>query len=256
MSRREVLAAATADDLAESVAAMLATRIADAQAAGRIPSIVLTGGGIGTAVLGCLREPGTAAAIDWSCVDLWWGDERYLPVGDPDRNDTAAFRNLLDHVPVDPARVHRIPGPEASASAEDAAAQYAAQLHRHAAPPGAVPAFDVVLLSIGPDGHVASLFPEAPALHETQDAVLAVHGSPKPPPTRVTLTYPAIAAAREVWVLASGPAKADAVRLMLEEHAGPLQVPAVGAVGSLRTLVILDADAAAGLPAGLTRPIA
>ena len=173
-------------------------------------------------------------------MDLWWGDERYLPFGHPDRNDTAAFSALLDHVPVDPARVHRIPGPEASEDAEDAAAQYAAQLHRHAAPQGTVPEFDVVLLSIGPDGHVASLFPEAPALHETGSSVVAVHGSPKPPPTRITLTYPAIAAAREVWVLASGRAKADAVRLMLDDHAGPLQVPAVGAVGSLRTLLILD----------------
>ncbi len=258
MSHREVLAAASQEALAESVAGMLATTIVERQAAGGIASVVLTGGGIGTAVLAALRHSAAADAVDWAALDLWWGDERYLPAGDPERNETGARAALLDHVPLDPARVHPIAGPDHATDAEDAAAQYAAHLARHVQAPvhGAAPVFDVVLLGLGPDTHVASLFPEQPALHETERTVVAVHGSPKPPPVRVSLTLPAINAAREVWVLASGTGKADAVRLALDPAAGPVQVPAAGVRGRERTCFLLDREAAAALPRTLPRPIA
>jgi 6-phosphogluconolactonase len=114
-----------------------------------------------------------------------------------------------------------------------------------------VPSFDVLLLGIGPDGHVASLFPGLPALYDERP-VVAVRGAPKPPPTRLTLTLPAIQCAREVWVLAAGADKAGAIRLALSD-VGPVQVPAAGARGRQRTLFLLDRAAASRLPPQLGR---
>ncbi|MDP1876459.1 MAG: 6-phosphogluconolactonase, partial [Actinomycetota bacterium] len=189
--------------------------------------------------------------------DIWWGDERYLPDGHPDRNDTGARAALLDEVRVDPERVHAVLGPDRSADPDESAAAYAAELARHARPEdhGPVPTFDVLLLSIGPDGHIASLFPEQPALHD-QRACCAVRGAPKPPPTRVTLTMPTLNAAREVWILASGEEKAGAVAMALSGSAGQFQVPAAGANGRERTLWLVDEDAARRLPPTIGRPSA
>jgi len=138
---------------------------------------------------------------------------------------------------------------------EAAAARYARWLLDASRPEdhSSSPSFDVLLLGIGPEAHVASLFPGMPALYEEERTVVAVHGSPKPPPTRLTLTLPAITAAREVWIIASGPDKAGAIRLALSS-AGPVQVPAAGARGRQQTLFLLDRDAAARVPAELGRP--
>jgi 6-phosphogluconolactonase len=110
-----------------------------------------------------------------------------------------------------------------------------------------VPAFDVLMLGIGPEGHVASLFPGLPALGDARP-VVAVRDCPKPPPTRLSLTLPSIQAAREVWILAAGEEKADAVALALTGD-GQDPVPAAGARGRQRTLFLLDSAAAAKVPA-------
>jgi 6-phosphogluconolactonase len=244
-----------AEQLARAVAARLAGRIAEAVATRGAASLVLTGGGIGTRILAELARGPVSGAIDWSRCDIWWGDERFLPEGDPGRNETGARAALLDHVGVDPGRVHPMPasdGPDGD-NPEAAADRYAAEL-RAAAPAGhgALPPFDVLLLGIGPEGHVASLFPEMPAVHETQRTVVAVLHCPKAPPTRLSLTFPAIESASEVWVLASGAEKAPAVRLALSGSA-PAEVPAAGARGRQQTLFLLDQAAAAQLPAEADR---
>jgi 6-phosphogluconolactonase len=110
----------------------------------------------------------------------------------------------------------------------------------------------VLLLGIGPDAHVASLFPGLPALYEQDRTVVAVRGAPKPPPVRLSLTMPAINAASDVWILASGAEKASAVQLALS-GAGQVQVPAAGARGTQQTLFLLDRAAASELPAQLSR---
>jgi 6-phosphogluconolactonase len=193
--------------------------------------------------------------VDWRNTDIWWGDERFLPAGNPERNETGARAALLDHVEVAPDRVHPMPasdGPDGD-NPEAAAERYAGLLRAAAQPEdhSQVPSFDVLLLGIGPEGHVASLFPGLPALYEER-TVVAVRGSPKPPPTRLSLTLPAIRAARQVWVIASGREKAGAVRLALS-GAGPVQVPAAGARGRQQTLFLLDRAAAARVPAQLGR---
>ncbi|MGH3159010.1 MAG: 6-phosphogluconolactonase [Streptosporangiaceae bacterium] len=252
----EVIVHRDAPLLAKAVAARLVIGLVDAAATHGNASVVLTGGGIGTAVLAELSAAPAADAVDWRHLDVWWGDERFAPTGDPERNETGARDALLSKVDVDPSRVHPMPGPDGpdGDDPEAAAARYAAWLRsatRHE-DHGEVPSFDVLLLGIGPEGHVASLFPGMPALYDER-TVVAVRGSPKPPPTRLTLTLPAINAAREVWVIAAGPEKAGAVQLALS-GAGPVQVPAAGARGRQRTLFLLDRAAAAWLPSDLGRP--
>ncbi|MFJ2817067.1 6-phosphogluconolactonase [Streptomyces sp. NPDC087294] len=243
--------------MAEAAAARLITRIVDAQASRGSASVVLTGGRNGNGLLAALASAPARDAVDWARLDLWWGDERFLPEGDPDRNVTQARAALLDSVPLDPERVHAMPasdGPYGS-DVEAAAEAYAAELARAARPEdhGPVPSFDVLMLGVGPDTHVASLFPELPAVRETERTVVGVHGAPKPPPTRVTLTLPAIRAAREVWLLAAGEDKAEAAEIALS-GAGEIQAPAAGAYGRRRTLWLLDAAAASRLPRALYPP--
>lgn len=245
------------ETLAAAAAARLVTRLVDTQSATGSASVVLTGGSIGIATLAALAAMPARDAIDWRALDVWWGDERYLPAGHADRNETQARAALLDRVPLDPERIRAMP-PSDGPGGEDpeaAAARYAAALRAAARPEdhGPVPSFDVLLLGVGPDGHVASLFPERPALYEEERSVVAVRGAPKPPPTRISLTMPAIRCAREVWFIVAGEDKSSAVRMALS-GSGPVQIPAAGPSGRSRTLWLLDRAAAAHVPAALTRP--
>ncbi|MCQ4207344.1 6-phosphogluconolactonase [Streptomyces longispororuber] len=241
--------------MAQAAAARLITKIVDAQAARGYASVVLTGGRNGNGLLAALNTAPARDAIDWGRLDLWWGDERFLPDGDPERNYTQAREALLDAVPLDPARVHPMPASDGPYEADAAAEAYAAELAAAAGPEdhGPVPTFDVLMLGVGPDTHVASLFPELPAVRETERTVVGVRGAPKPPPTRVTLTLPAIRAAREVWLLAAGEDKAKAAAIALS-GAGEIQAPAAGAYGRSRTLWLLDSAAASQLPPELYPP--
>jgi 6-phosphogluconolactonase len=250
MSETVVVVVPDADILASAVAARLVVKIIDAQAERGWAGVVLTGGRIAAKVLRSVKELPAVDAIDWSRVDLWWGDERFLPAGDPDRNDTEAREALLDALPLEAPRVHPMPasgGPDGD-DAEQAAARYARELAAAAGPSSSeLPHFDVLMLGVGEDGHVASIFPEHPVGYAT-GTVAAVHNSPKLPPTRITLTMSAIQTAEEVWLVASGSDKAAAVGMAVE-GAGPRQVPAAGAVGTDKTLWLLDRAAAANVPA-------
>jgi 6-phosphogluconolactonase len=248
VSTPEVFVYASGDLLASAAAARCVTRLSDAIAAQRHAHLVLTGGGIGTKVLAAIAAAPARDAVDWRSVDFWWGDERFEASGDPERNETGARAALLDALGVDQAQVHAVPGPDGpdGDDPDAAAARYAAELAAAAAPGAEVPVFDVLMLGIGPEGHVASIFPESPAAHAT-GSVVAVRNSPKPPPTRISLTFGAIQAAREVWILASGAEKADAVA---EAVSGVSQdkLPAAGARGRDRTLYLIDEAAAGQLP--------
>jgi 6-phosphogluconolactonase len=239
--------------LAAGVAARLATALVDAQAQRGRASVVLTGGSIGIACLASLRQTPARAAVDWHRVDVWWGDERYVAADDPERNDRQAREALLDTVDLDPSRVHPMGwagGPDGD-DVDAAAARYAAELDRAAGGGSAVPAFDVLLLGMGPEGHTASIFPESPAAHDER-TVFGVHGCPKPPPTRISMGFSALCAAREVWMVVAGAEKAAAVALALS-GAGRVQVPAAGAVGRQHSLWLLDEAAAGQLPKELRR---
>lgn len=242
--------------LADAIAARFIAHVVSRQAASGHASVCLTGGGIGTACLAAVASSSGRDSIDWGAIDIWWGDERYAPEGDPDRNETGARAALLDKVRVNEANVFPIPGPDNSADVDASAASYAQALASRARPDdhARVPSFDVCMLGIGPEGHVASIFPESPAAHDERVAI-AVRNSPKPPPTRVSLTFPSINAAREVWILASGEAKAQAILDTVSGAAGPLQVPAAGVHGRERTVFLLDDAAASLLPPGTFPPL-
>ena len=158
--------------------------------------------------------------------------------GDPERNETQARDAFLSALDVDPARVHPMPA-DTGQGAEAAAAAYAEELAAAGSP-----TFDVLMLGVGPDGHVASLFPGYPQLGVTDAAAVAVHDSPKPPPTRVSLTLPQLNRAREVWFVVSGSDKAEAVAKALTEG----DVPAARPKGRNRTLWLLDEAAAEKIP--------
>ncbi|SDZ10547.1 6-phosphogluconolactonase [Micromonospora pattaloongensis] len=246
MTETSVVVHADPDVLAQAVAARLIVKLIDAQAERGEAAVVLTGGRVAAAVQRAVRTLPARDAIDWSRVDVWWGDERFLPSGHPDRNETQAREALLDALPLDPARIHPMPasdGPDGD-DPEAAAARYAAALAAAARPgTAALPHLDVLMLGVGEDGHIASVFPEHPVTYETRP-VSAVRGSPKPPPTRITLTIPTINAAEEIWLVAAGADKSRAVGMAIA-GAGPVQLPAAGVTGVERTLWLLDRAAAA-----------
>jgi len=208
----------------------------DALAADRRFTCVLPGGSVASAFFPRL----VAAAVDWGQVELFWGDERAVPPSDPDANYGLARHLWLDHVPLDPAQVHRMRAEEPDLEA--AAAAYGREL---AAVLGGRP-LDLVLLGMGPEGHVCSLFPSHPALAESRRAVVAIHDSPKPPPRRITLTRAALTGAALVCVAAFGVEKAAAIREAVESPDSGLPVALVARAGA-RTLFLLDPGAASRL---------
>lgn len=199
--------------------------------------IVLTGGGTGIGLLERVAEQGER--IDWSKVHLYWGDDRFVPEDDDERNFKQAREALLDHVDIPAGNVHAM-------AASDG--EFGDDLHAAAAAYERVLAseFDVHLLGMGPEGHVNSLFPHTPAVRETERLVVGVEDSPKPPPRRITLTLPAVRRSRQVWLVVSGEGKAEAVAAAI----GGAQAddwPAAGAVGREATVWLLDEAAASQL---------
>ncbi|MGL4176497.1 MAG: 6-phosphogluconolactonase [Dermatophilaceae bacterium] len=228
-------------ELADAAAARLVVALTDAVAARGVAQVALTGGSMGSALVEAVTRVPGRGALDWSRVQVWWGDERYLPAGAADRNDVQNERAGLGSLGLDPNHVHRVLGPDSSESAEESAARYGAELRAHGGD-----GFDVVLLGVGPDGHVASLFPHHPAAATTGALAVAVHDSPKPPPVRVSLTRDCLERSREVWFVVGGADKADAVRRGVT-GASFDTTPAAHVHGTERTLWLLDADAATGL---------
>lgn len=246
--------------LAAAVAARLITRLVDVQSDRGTATVVLTGGSIGTAALEAVAESPARTAVDWANVHFWWGDERFLRAEDPDRNAVQARAALLDRIAVDPVKVHEFGSkdefPDENAAALDYAEQLASAAQAERAEGNAVqadprlPCFDVLLLGVGPDAHIASLFPEMAGIRTKGATTVGIADAPKPPPQRISLTLEAINTAQEVWLSVSGSDKAGAVGLALA-GAGHVQVPAAGARGVRKTLWLIDQDAAQKLPGRL-----
>lgn len=227
--------------VADGGAARLVTTLLDLQAVGREPHLCLTGGSLGSAIITSILEVPAHTAVDWSTVSVWWGDERYLPAGDADRNDTQNDAAGLDRLGLDPARVHRVAGPDASDSAEHSAELYSAAIRGSGGGE-----FDIMILGVGPDGHVASLFPGHPAQLTTDAIAVAVHDSPKPPPDRVSLTFECLTRSDRVWFLVAGADKAEAVRNGVD-GAGPELSSAAQVHGNRETIWLVDAESATDL---------
>jgi 6-phosphogluconolactonase len=232
--------------LVSAVGDRLIGAITDAIADSDRAVISLTGGGTGIALLEHVRENG--GAIDWSKVHVFFGDERYVPEDDDDRNEKQAREALLNHIDIPAANIHAMAASDGEFGDDlDAAAlAYEQVLAANSDDGGPSPAFDVHLLGMGPEGHVNSLFPHTPAVRETRRLVVGVPDSPKPPPRRITLTLPAVERSREVWLVVAGADKADAVAAAVG-GADADEVPAAGAIGREATVWLLDEEAASKL---------
>lgn len=233
---QEVVAAQAAQRLIEAI---LAT-----QSQGNVSHLSLTGGRGGLSVLAAVRDNPQSQEVNWRHVEFWWSDERFLPKGDPERNETGAWDALLNHVDLDPARIHPMPdlGGKYGDDIEAAAKGYAAELAA-AADSGDCPLFDVSLLGIGEDAHIASLFPG----HQQQfasETVVSISDSPKPPPQRTTFTMRVINNSKQVWLVAFGDGKADAMKLATSDLPA-IEAPAGAVRGQEATVLFCDQAAAA-----------
>ncbi|HAQ60207.1 MAG TPA: 6-phosphogluconolactonase [Microbacterium sp.] len=256
-AERRVVVSADRDTVVAVVARRLVEKLMVLSMEKAVVHVALTGGSAGVGVLAAAAANPGSGLVDWSRVHFWWSDERYVPALDAERNALQARQALLDHIPAPAENVHEIAASDDAATAEAAAAAYCAELARYPASddsdPDPWPSFDICLLGVGPDAHIASLFPDRPEIGITDRAAVAVHDSPKPPPVRVTLTRPVINASQRVWLVLTGSEKAAALGLALA-GANYVSVPAAGAKGRHRTLFFVDRDAASEVPDELIDP--
>ncbi len=241
--------------LTESVAARFLKRVIATLEARPLAHISLTGGSMGGAVLAASKSCEGFDTVDWSRVHFWWSDERFVPAADGDRNELQARDALLDALVLPDDNIHAMAASDSGLTAEEGARAYERELARFIDPDasGPWPSFDVCFLGVGPDAHIASLFPDRDEIQVTDRAALPVFNSPKPPPVRITLTRPVINSSRRVWLVLSGADKASALGLALA-GASYARVPAAGAKGRLRTIFFVDRDAAAQVPPELIDP--
>lgn len=239
MSAAPEIVVGPVDELAETLAGRLLSEAERGLATGRRFALALPGGSVATRFFPRLAR----LPLDWSRVDFFWGDERAVAPDDPASNYGVARALWLNAAGVPEACIHRMPADEPDLAR--AAKAYAEDLARLRGTP---PRLHVVLLGVGPDGHVCSLFPRHPLLEETTRFVASVEDAPKPPPRRLTLTLPVLAAAELVVVAALGPEKAAVVRRAAD---GSDQVLPLARVlrGARRSLLLLDPAAASQLAA-------
>lgn len=235
----QVTSLPTAQEVVEAVVTELVELISERSANSADFHIALTGGTVGVAINAALLS--NPIVQNCRTLHLWFSDERYVPRGHQDRND----QNLESLLASFSGTVHHVAGPETSENVQASAAAYAQELHlatttRFCADNTLM---DVSIIGLGPDGHIASIFPHSQTLYPT-DAVVAVTDSPKPPLVRVSWTYPTINASREAWIVACGEAKSEAVAHILADE--PIteqmiaQTPACGVHGKYETRLITD----------------
>jgi len=241
-SERRVLVHPDAESLVASVAARFLTKVVDLLDENDSIDVCLTGGSAGIAVLAAVAGNPARDGVDWSRVMFWWGDERYLPRGDRDRNETQARDALLDRLALPAGNVHAFPAAGEHPTIEAAAEAYSDELGDTV--------FDITFLGVGPDGHIASLFPDHATVAETAKRVVVEKDSPKPPAERLSLTLPVLNASERIWLVLSGADKASALGLALAD-ANVTSVPVAGVRGRKRTVFFVGQDAAAEVPEGL-----
>lgn len=240
MTTPEIETLPDTDALATHVAARLLDRLGSVQAAGEEPHIALTGGSIADAVHGELARLSPQSGVDWTRVVVWWGDDRFVPGDSPQRNAVQAERACLGTIGA--TQVHHMPSADDADDVASGAAAYGSLLRSQGKGQ-----FDVVMLGVGEDGHVASLFPGRPELDVDDRIAVAVTDSPKPPSERITLTFAALNRSRSVWFLVSGADKAAAVAAALAEDTDFHDIPARGVTGGEETVWFLDTAAASEL---------
>ncbi|WP_309224352.1 6-phosphogluconolactonase [Propioniciclava sp. MC1683] len=229
---------ATGADLTEGVAERLMARLVELQSQTDAPvHLCLTGGRIANRIYDAFADLVEGSDLDPTRIELWWGDERFVPTEDSDRNAGHTLAILARTLPLTSARTHSMAAADGIADADASALTYAKELGDTT--------FDICLLGLGEDGHVASIFPGHPSFAETTHTVIGVNDSPKPPSSRISLTVPTLSRSREVWFLVAGAEKADAVG---RAYRGDPELPGGVVRGRERTLWLVDRAAGAGIP--------
>ncbi|PWC04106.1 6-phosphogluconolactonase [Agromyces badenianii] len=249
-NERRVLVHPDKGSLAGSVAARFITKLLDILDTQAVAHVVLTGGSMGGTVLAAIGASPAHTSIDWSRVHFWWGDERWLPAGDAERNDEQARVAFLGELDIPDGNTHPFPASDSGLELDAAAEVYAAELASHGVDGLAHPLFDITFLGVGPDGHIASLFPHRSDIQVVDRTVIPVRNSPKPPPERLSLTRPVLNSSQRVWFVLAGADKASALGLALA-GASRDEVPVAGIKGRRRTVFFVDADAASEVPESL-----
>ncbi|UYM04901.1 6-phosphogluconolactonase [Solicola gregarius] len=227
--------------LTSTVAEALIERLSAVQRSGRVPHLGLTGGTIANDLYRAVAASPRRDEVEWTSVEFWWGDERFVARDSPDRNAVQAREAFLDDLGARAGRIHEMP------SADDRDLDAGAQAYGNEVREFGAGSFDVLLLGLGPDGHIASLFPGYPQLHVDDQIAVAVEDSPKPPPLRISLTYAALNRSRAVWFIVSGAGKAEAVARSVAAGASVGESPASGVRGETETVWHLDEAAASAL---------
>lgn len=221
------------DALVSGVTDALLAHLVRCQAGGRTAQLCLTGGRVANDVYRRLGTLVGDSEVDPGRLELWWGDERFLPTDDPERNAGQTLALLAGRFPLDPARTHPMPSADGVVDNGNSAATYAKELGDTR--------FDICLLGLGEDGHVAGIFPGHASFEASTHTVIPVNDAPKPPAQRISVSMETIRSSREVWFLVSGREKADAVA---RAFADDPSIPGGVARGTSRTLWFVDADAA------------
>jgi 6-phosphogluconolactonase len=238
MSAPEVRVFADADEVAtraaEAVIAHLSLVLGEKPEA----HLVVTGGTVGILTLAKLSS--IDDGLDWNRVHIWWGDERFVEHDSADRNAVQARNAWLTASIIPESNIHEFPASNQGLSLDEAAISFDETLARFGAG-AAHPQFDILLLGMGPDGHIASLFPGKPQ-PEAGLVTLAEHDSPKPPPARLSMTYDVINSADQVWFTVAGADKADAVEVAFSDS--PEALPVGRVRGTAKTVWFVDKAAA------------
>ncbi len=245
--RGDVIVVDDGSALAAAAAERFARAVEEAVAERGQAFVALSGGSTPKQMGRILAREPYRSRIPWDRVQVFWGDERWVPLGSEESNAGEAMRGFLDLVPVPRAHIH--PWDTEAEEPQDAAAAYEATLRQAFADPDGIPRFDLVLLGMGDDGHTASLFPGTRALSEMEPLAVANYVA-KFDAVRLTLTAPVLNNGREILFLVGGPGKADTVETVLDGPENPVALPAqmirpAQPDGKLRWLI--DEDAAAQL---------
>ena len=226
-----------ADEVSNRVAQRLLDRLIELQDVQPIVHVCLTGGNAANAMYERFAELAEGSELDAAKLQLWWGDERFLPATDPDRNSLQAISRLARTVSISSTHAHMMAAQDGRKDSHESAAEYEAELGDTR--------FDITLLGIGRDGHVGSIFPNHPSFEPTSLAVIGVEDAPKEPAERISLTISTLNRSDQVWFLANGEEKADAISRALD---GDEALPASHVHGDEATLWFIDEAAAGGLP--------
>lgn len=233
----------SAEQAAGFVGQLFKVVVCEAVAARGQCSVALAGGTTPYLLYQNLASCGASSELPWGAVNFFFGDERDVPLDHLENNYSMAQRALLDHVPIDPTRIH--PMRADSDDLATAAAEYEKSIRDIVPSEGGLPRFDLILLGMGGDGHTASLFPCTPESLEESKRLVVAHFVPMLSRRRMTMTFPLLNAARNVVLLVTGEDKAKAAQALLaSDEAAKSHLPASRLHPAGKLTIVLDAAAA------------